>query len=75
MTLSRNQPSSVTEQSVIEVKPMRTDWPAQPPEPPVAMLQAASRSTVVDTKLVWAPVKIDAPAEPDGGQAALTVPL
>src|SRR6185295_428877 len=72
---SRNQPSPVTEQSVIDVKPMRTDWPAQPPLPPVARLHAASRSTVVLVKVLAVPVNTEAPAEPAGGQEALIVPL
>ena len=75
MTSSRNQPVLVVEQSVIEVKPMNTGCPAQPPEPPLTTLQAASRSTVVLVIELDAPVKIGPPAEPAGGQAALTVPL
>jgi hypothetical protein len=50
VTLSRNHPSSFAEQSVIEVKPMRTLRPAQPPAPPVIALHIASRSPV-STKL------------------------
>ena len=75
VTSSRNQPGKVTEQSVIEVKAMNTDFPAQPVVRPVAALQAASRSTVVVTKVDWVPVKIGVPAEPAGGQSAATVPL
>jgi len=40
-TSSRNQPSSVTEQSVIETKAMRRLWPAQPPDSPVIAGRAA----------------------------------
>src|SRR6185295_3297008 len=72
-TSSRNQPSPVTPQSVIDVKPMRTLRPAQPVLNPVAMLQAASRFTVVLTKVDWVPLKIAAPADPAGGQSAATV--
>ena len=56
LTSSMNQPSSVTEQSVIVVKPMRTLRPAQPVEVPVTALQAASRFTVVVVKALERPV-------------------
>ena len=75
VTLSRNQPSSVTEQSVIDVKPTRTARPAQPVVPPVAALQAASRSTVVVANDDATPVKTDTPPAPVGGQQVEVVPL
>jgi hypothetical protein len=70
VTLSRNQPVLVTEQSVIAVKAMRIVFPAQPPAP-----QAASRSTVVLAKVLWVPVKTAAPAALAGGQVPAIVPL
>ena len=75
VTSSRNQPVLVTVQSVIAVKPMRTDWPAQPPVPPVAALQAASRSIVVLTNDEALPVNTEIPPAPVGGQEVLVVPL